>query len=209
MPKHSAQPPKLSAKREKNRERILATAERLFYEKGFSATPLRELIKESGLSTTVFYSFFSNKRHLLVELILPLGEEINNELNAAFRDSTTDGDPIEKAIGIGLEVYARHRKLTKIIITETAAQNLQSRGPLRRVLDRSMEIVMGQLEIGVAKGYFRPVDPMTFAYSFVAMLHMHLYRWAVLGEFSRKDMIAGAGALAQVFRSAVPQRGST
>lgn len=199
---------KVAAKKEKNRKRILAAAENLFYERGFAATSLREVIKKSGLSTTVFYSFFPGKRDLLVELVLPLGEEINAKLNAAFKDSSDAGDPIEKAITIGLEVYARRRKLTKIFVTETAAQNLQSRGPLRKVLDRSTEIVMDQLKIGVAKGYFRPVDPKVFAYSFMGMLEMHLYRWSVLGELNKKDMIAGAGALAQVFRSAVPQAGS-
>jgi hypothetical protein len=36
---------------------------------------------------------------------------------------------------------------------------------------------------------------------------MHLYRWAVLEELGTKEMIAGAGALAQVFRSGIPQGG--
>ena len=73
------------------------------------------------------------------------------------------------------------------------------------MLDCATQILKDQLKIGVVKGYFRPVEPTVFAYSFMAMLDMHLYRWAVLGEMTKKQMIAGAGALAQVFRSAVPQ----
>jgi AcrR family transcriptional regulator len=201
MPRRSSNPSPASVKRENNRRRILTAAEKLFYERGFSGTPLREIIRQSGLSTTVFYSLFRSKRDLLVELILPLGEEINHKLNAAFRDTTEDGDPIEKAIRIALEVYARRRALTRIYVSEAAAQNLDSRGPLREVMDRSRAIVTNQLSIGVAKSYFRPIDPTVFAYSFIAVINMHLYRWAVLGEITRRQMLAGAGPLAQVFRS--------
>ncbi len=205
MAGHPRKSSKVSTKREKNRRQILAAAEELFCEKGFSATPLREIIKKSRLSTTVFYSFFPSKRDLLVELILPLGEEINRKLNAAFRNPTDDGDPIEKAIRIALEIYARRRKLTKIYVSETAAQNLHAGGPVRKVMDRSRAIVIDQLKIGIAKGYFRPVDPIVFAYSVIAVIDMHLYRWAVLGEITRKDMIAGASALAEVFRSGIAE----
>ncbi|MBI4830789.1 MAG: hypothetical protein HY801_04385, partial [Candidatus Lindowbacteria bacterium] len=78
-------------------------------------------------------------------------------------------------------------------------------GPLRKVTDRMKEIVINQFRLGVAKGYFRPVDPTIFAYSFIAAFDMHLYRWAVLGELSRGEMIESAGALAEVFRSGLPQ----
>ncbi len=194
-----------TAKKEKNRGQILRAAEKLFYDKGFAATPLREIIKESKLSTTVFYSLFQSKRDLLVELVLPLGEEINRKLNEAFKDSRDDGDPIEKAIRIVLQVYGRHRSLTKIYVSETAAQNLQSDGPLRKVMDRLKQLVIGQLKIATAKGFFRPSDPTIFAYSVIGMIDMHLYRWAVLGELTTCEMLAGSEALAQVFRSGTPQ----
>ncbi len=203
MPKFFRQIRKSSTKREKNRKSILAAAERLFYESGFAAAPLREVIKESKLSTTVFYSFFPTKLDLLVELILPLGEEINRRLNAAFKNPTDDGDPIEKAIHIALQFYAQHRRLTRIYVSEFAAQNLQSRGPMRKVMDSLKKLVVNQLGIGTAKGYFRSVDPTIFAYSFIAVINMHLYRWAVLGEISRSEMVAGASGLAQVFRSGI------
>ena len=175
----------------------------LFYSKGFAATPLREIIRESGLSTTVFYSLFQSKRDLLVELVLPLGEEINTKLNEAFKDPSDDGDPIEKAINIVLQVYARHRRLTKIYVSETAAQNLHSDSPLRKVMDRLKELVVTQLKIATTKGFFRPADSTIFAYSVIGMIDIHLYRWAVLGELTTKEMIAGASALAQVFRSGI------
>lgn len=208
MPEDFRKTPRSSTKREKNRKRILAAAEKLFYENGFAATPLREVIKESKLSTTVFYSFFPTKLDLLVQLILPLGEEINRRLNAAFKNPPDDGDPIEKAIHIALQFYAQHRRLTKIYVSESAAQNLQSRGPMRRVMDSLKELAVNQLKIGIAKGYFRSVDPTIFAYSFIAVINMHLYRWAVLGEISRTEMVAGASGLAQVFRSGIVQVGS-
>jgi AcrR family transcriptional regulator len=208
MPKKSDINSNLAVRKKKNRKQILAAAKNLFYEKGFGATPLREIIKESALSTTVFYSLFQSKRDLLVELLLPLGEEINERLNEAFKDSKDDGDTIETAIHIVLKVYARNRKLTKIYVSEAAAQNLHSDGPLRKIMDRLKELVVEHLRIATSKGFFRSVDPVVFAYSVIAMIDMHLYRWAVLGELTTKEMLAGSSALAQVLRSGTTREGA-
>jgi hypothetical protein len=71
-------------------------------------------------------------------------------------------------------------------------------------MDRLRELVIGQLKIATTKGFFRSSDPVIFAYSVIGMIDMHLYRWAVLGELTTEEMIAGSQALAQVFRSGIP-----
>ncbi len=51
------------------REVILATAERLFAERGFAATSVRDIVGEAGTSAPSLYHFFGSKEKLVVELI--------------------------------------------------------------------------------------------------------------------------------------------
>ncbi|MBW2548946.1 MAG: helix-turn-helix transcriptional regulator [Deltaproteobacteria bacterium] len=51
------------------REIILEAAERLFAERGFAATSVRDIVGEADTSAPSLYHFFGSKENLLVELI--------------------------------------------------------------------------------------------------------------------------------------------
>ena len=51
------------------REVILEAAERLFAERGFAATSVRDIVGEAGTSAPSLYHFFGSKENLVVELI--------------------------------------------------------------------------------------------------------------------------------------------
>jgi len=51
------------------REVILAAAERLFAERGFAATSVRDIVGEAETSAPSLYHFFGSKENLVVELI--------------------------------------------------------------------------------------------------------------------------------------------
>ena len=47
-----------------NRHHILATAFKLFFQKGYKEVTMSELVKESGLSKGAFYHYFNSKEEL-------------------------------------------------------------------------------------------------------------------------------------------------
>ncbi len=51
------------------RELILESAERLFAERGFAATSIRDIVGDAELTAPTLYHFFGSKENLLVELI--------------------------------------------------------------------------------------------------------------------------------------------
>jgi AcrR family transcriptional regulator len=51
------------------REIILGAAERLFAERGFAATSVRDIVRAAGSSAPSLYHFFGSKENLVVELI--------------------------------------------------------------------------------------------------------------------------------------------
>lgn len=63
------------AQGEAMRERIIATAWRLFDEKGYESTTVDQIIEECGISKGGFYHYFRAKDDLLEELALMLDRE--------------------------------------------------------------------------------------------------------------------------------------
>ncbi len=101
------------AKAAENRQVILATAERLFRERGVDGVGLAELMKEAGFTQGGFYNHFKSKEALAAEVVAnamaggrqeladalakPLGEEsaverqINYYLSEGHRDNVACG----------------------------------------------------------------------------------------------------------------------
>ena len=63
------QSPRRSEQLDATRRRILEAARRLFREKGYANTTMREIALESGLAVPTVYKNFGNKRRLLLDLI--------------------------------------------------------------------------------------------------------------------------------------------
>lgn len=87
-----------------NRLRILASASRLFREKGFEAVSVAEVMKAAGLTHGGFYGHFDSKDDLIAQAIAhiftaqeggqgDLGAYLNAYLSPEHRDSVGEGCP--------------------------------------------------------------------------------------------------------------------
>jgi TetR/AcrR family transcriptional repressor of nem operon len=82
-----------------NRGRILATAERLFREKGVGAVGLAELMKEAGFTQGGFYNHFTSKEALVSEVIGKAVVEGQQQLGTAIAQSRQRGiNPLARQI---------------------------------------------------------------------------------------------------------------
>ncbi|MCG3183366.1 MAG: hypothetical protein ICCCNLDF_01461 [Planctomycetes bacterium] len=75
------------------RDRLLETAARLFYEKGYGATGINEVIKQAGICKASFYHHFKTKEDLLVVSLEQRHERMMAELRAVVAQGRT---PAEK-----------------------------------------------------------------------------------------------------------------
>ena len=76
------------------RARILETAERLFYEKGYEATSIQDILDAMKLSKGGFYHHFESKMSLLVDICEIRGEEMRQGMADAV--SACGGGALEK-----------------------------------------------------------------------------------------------------------------
>ncbi|MFM0299136.1 helix-turn-helix domain containing protein [Paraburkholderia sediminicola] len=98
-------PPRLSREesRLQTRAHLLAAAKRLFVERGFGATSLRDIAAEAGYTQGAFYSNFASKEELFVELMRERSKAQVTDIARTLSDPAASADDILNA----LEVWAQ------------------------------------------------------------------------------------------------------
>ncbi len=97
--------PRLSREesRLQTRAHLLAAAKRLFVDRGFGATSLRDIAAEAGYTQGAFYSNFASKEELFVELMQERSRTQVTDIARTLSDPSSSADDILNA----LEVWAQ------------------------------------------------------------------------------------------------------
>ena len=110
----------LTPKALRTRERILESALRLFAEKGYEATTMRDVAREAGSSLGLAYRYFASKEEFALALYLRLAEESEEWARDGLVGGTI-AERFERAMVAKLDQVSSHR------------------GPLAALLSRSLD----------------------------------------------------------------------
>lgn len=107
-----------TAKSARTFERVLSAAGRLFAQKGFERTTMRDLAKEGELGLGALYYYFKSKE----ELVLVFYERINDQAREKFLPKLEEFPNLSEAVraflNLKLELLKPHRDLLRVIIKE-------------------------------------------------------------------------------------------
>jgi TetR/AcrR family transcriptional regulator, cholesterol catabolism regulator len=140
------------------RERIIATAVQLFYDKGFNNTTLEAVAEAMNVTKPFIYSHFRSKSELLAEIC---SRGIRSSLEALQNAVALQGSPSEKlesmARGFMLAVLANQAHIAIYNREEKhlAPADREAINNLRREFDRGFTAL---LEAGVISGEFQVDD---------------------------------------------------
>ncbi|QZT37989.1 TetR/AcrR family transcriptional regulator [Halosquirtibacter xylanolyticus] len=103
--KKQGRPPKFS------REEIIKRTVEIFWERGYTATGLQQLLKDADLNKGSLYHFFENKRELFIACIEALESSSLRSLEQTLELSETPLEVIKSIFyGIADDSYAAHCK---------------------------------------------------------------------------------------------------
>ena len=94
-------PPRRQSREEsqsQTRAHLLAAATRLFVERGFSGTSLRDIAAEAGYTQGAFYSNFASKEDLFVELMRERSRTQVSDIGRTLSDPSASADDILSAL---------------------------------------------------------------------------------------------------------------
>ena len=118
--------PMATAKAEETRNRILDTALRLFRERGFAQTTMREIAAEAGVATGAAYYYFRSKEELVMAFYLRTADEAREEFEKAIASTKNLKSRVRALIEIQLAHFADHRSL----LTALLKSGVDPRDPL-------------------------------------------------------------------------------
>lgn len=186
-------------------DRILAAAERVFGERGYADTSLRELMAASACSTTAFYARFATKEAVLEALLRELLVDLHDAAADALPRERELAGGFDRGVAILVAALAGRRPLVRIALTE-AAVGERPRAVLRQAYGMLAALLAAQLARGVERRHLEVEDADALAWALVGALTMAVTRWAVFEELDDAGLVAALRATARTLLPAARRR---
>ena len=170
-------------KSEATKMRIIRSAGKLFQQKGFEATSVREIVEDAGCAKGTFYLYFETKVDLLIFLANTIFknfyEIISRELSFISNDPFAQIDNlfsemIEHMQDSGLSLSFIHTNEILGIITEQKLDN--------HFMNNITDKISWYLNEGIEKGYFRHLDANLYGKIVFSISHQ-LFESSALNEY--------------------------
>jgi len=168
---------------------VVAAAGRLFAEKGYHGTSMRDLGKELGLLGSSLYAHVDSKEDLLVDVVAKGAELFQALADAALDVEGTARDRLEALIGGHVDVVLDNLDVARTFLNEARMLNRGHRGKVIQVRDSYEQSFRQVLLEGKQDGSFHPdVDPKTASIFILSILNA-IERWYRPGGSLSRDLL--------------------
>lgn len=204
-------PRRKERERARHRQEILAAAEQVFASRGFYATTMEEIARQSEFSVGSLYNFFANKEALYAELKGSIAEAFMAEMEKRVFNMEP-AEALGALVDMRMEFLERHRDLLRMVLEESAVGRLNlSRslpGRCADMFDRYIERLVDIFRRGIRSGVFDDEPPLCQALAFEGMVNALTFYWAVHdgADLSRESVRAAAVNRFVVRRNGVSMR---
>jgi AcrR family transcriptional regulator len=140
------------------RERIVRSALAVFARKGYHRATVDDIVRESGTSKGAVYHHFGNKEALFLALVDDFAGRLAGAVAAAIEASHGALGKVEAALTAGLETFAAHRDLARIILLESASVGPAYQTKRAEIHGRFAALIQGYLDQAVAERTIPPLD---------------------------------------------------
>ena len=169
-------------------EELLQAATRLFKEKGYRTTSMRDLANALGVQKASLYYYLKSKEDLLRRLLEHAFSIVQSQIDDIY---ATDLSPTEKLrLALRNHAVTMMDNLNLVSVYLHEYRNLPPRR-LKQVLGvrKHYEQVLAQImQDGIASGEFRPVNIKMTVYGLLGMLNWTHQWFSPTGELSSQEI---------------------
>ena len=170
-----------SAVEKSKKDQIYEAAARLFRDKGYQATSMRDLAKEVGLQASSLYNHFPSKADVLREICMNNARRFLAGMQEVEAHQGSASEKISRLIRL-------HVQLSIEDVTSVTAFNDEWRHleephlsaflQLRKDYENRFQTI---ISTGIANGEFKPVNPLILSYTLFSAVRW-LYDWYQPGK---------------------------
>lgn len=163
--------------RQRSREDVVRAAGRLFAERGFHGTSMRDLGSEVGLLGSSLYSHVAGKHELLVEVVRRGAELFQRLAEDVLSTDTEATDQLRMLIAGHVRIVVDNLDEARTILNEARFLAPEERAPIVDMRNRYEDAYRTVIARGVERGEFdRSVDPAFGAINVLSLLNA-IERW--------------------------------
>lgn len=182
--------------RQASREDVLDVALRVFCERGYGETSLRQLIAETRMSPTAFYARYPSKQAVLEALVERLVSQVFLAVSKAMAVSGGVDEAFEAIPAALAAALAPHKAAAKLVMSEAAVVP-----SLRRTLHAAYG-TFARL-VGAQLHRKKLASPESGGWAMFGAIYVHIMRWAVFEELDDAAFAGELRATARLLRPLV------
>lgn len=173
------------------REDVVRAAGRLFADRGYHGTSMRDLGRELGLHGSSLYSHITSKEDLLVDVVMRAAELFESAAAEAVADTTTPTERLRALVAGHVGVVLDHIDEARTFLNEARALEDAHRSTVIEARDRYEATFRRTLEDGVAQGQFAEDLDVRMATIYILSTLNAIDRWyRADGPLTRDELVA-------------------
>jgi TetR/AcrR family transcriptional regulator, cholesterol catabolism regulator len=174
----------------KTREDVVRAAGRLFADRGYHGTSMRDLGRELGLLGSSLYSHVSSKQDLLVEVVEEGARLFEESAEKALAGEGAAVDRLDALIAGHVDVVVDNIEVARTFLNEARMLDPSYRSRIVEARDHYEEAFRAVIREGIEDGSFSmDTDPKTASIFILSILNA-LERWYhPEGEMGRVDLV--------------------
>ncbi|GAA4411208.1 TetR/AcrR family transcriptional regulator [Actinokineospora soli] len=177
------------------RGRILLAGLKLFAERGFHGTSIRDLGREAGINSATLYAHFESKEQVLAELVLVGHRELLQRLQKALiQTGDRPVDQLKALVRTQVLCHAEFPLLAMVANAELHALSAELAGPALALREQAGELLLEVLKAGVESGGFAVRD-VVLAGTAIASMGVRVANWFGPDQPYGADQVADEFAL--------------
>ncbi len=158
------------------REEIFKSAMRLFVEKGFEKTTIRDIAREAGINSSSIYYYFKDKEAVLYEILIDIMDESLEKLREIEKSEMSLKDKIHAIIKLHTKIYGTDPVRMELIVHNQKSISPEHWDELRSKQKEYVAIVAKTLSEMRNKGQIRDLNTMACTFALFGMIQMS-YSW--------------------------------
>jgi TetR/AcrR family transcriptional regulator, cholesterol catabolism regulator len=171
---------------------VVRLAGKLFAQKGFRATTVREIADAAGILSGSLYHHFDSKESIGDEILSSFINDVLADYRAAVASASSPRDVLEQIVRSASRTLPRHRAALAMLQNDWSYFSTQPRfSYLRQAVNEIERTWVTQLQRGQASGMFRAdLDPR-LTYRLLRDVLWIPSQWRVAGGYTTDEVADG------------------
>ncbi len=170
-------------------QRILATAERIFAERGLAGARIDEIAAEARVNKALLYYYFGSKRNLHRHVLERLFELLLSSVVQARPDKDTPRESLLGYVNGYFDFVALHPNYPRLVQREVMECGKHLTWMVGSYFRPLHELLARAVERGISAGEFRRVNPRETVTTLIAMTTFYFAAAPLLSEMWGRDAL--------------------